>query len=66
MTEDVAVPIKDTASLPSGLWKISPERSYLIGDDEPNVLKPAFLEMLEEGAPTALVLLRSFADAQNL
>jgi hypothetical protein len=37
-----------------------------IGDDQPDALEAAFLEMLEEAAPARLVFLGAFADAENL
>jgi hypothetical protein len=58
------------APLPGSFWK---ELGRALGKpnagirgDQPDTLQPAFLEMLEERAPTRLILLRPFADAENL
>src|SRR5262249_11762868 len=56
--------------LPGGLWKelcgaLGKPNAGIRGD-QPDTLQPAFLEMLEERAPTRLILLRPLADAENL
>src|SRR5260221_1558348 len=69
VTEDVAVPVHD-APLPGSLCKElcgAPGKPNTgIRVDEPDALQAAFLKMLEELAPATLVLLRPFANAENL
>src|SRR5262249_7960094 len=48
----------------SAALSVSPMQA--IRGDQSDTLQPAFLEMLEERAPTRLILLRPFADAENL
>ena len=58
------------ASLPAGVGKelggALGKSDAGIGDDQPNALEPALLEMLAESRPARLVLLGAFHDAQNL
>src|SRR6516225_287433 len=69
VTEDVAEPVHD-APLPGRLWKelcgALGKPNAGIRDDEPDALQAAFLKMLEEFASATLVLLRPFANAENL
>src|SRR5262249_50509511 len=66
VAEDVAIPLHDDAPLPGSFWK---ELGRALGN-KPNAGtrgdRTAFLEMLEERAPTRLILLRPLADAENL
>src|SRR5262249_14014296 len=69
VAEDVAVPVHD-APLPGGLWKelcgVLGKPDAAIRGDQPDTLKPAFLEILEERPPASLVFLRPLANAENL
>jgi len=69
VAEDVAIPVRD-APLPGSFWKelgrALSKPNAGIRCDQPDTLQPAFLEVLEERAPTRLILLRPLADAENL
>ena len=69
MTEDVAVPVYD-AALPRGVGEelrgALGKSDTGIGDDQPDALQAAFLEMFEESAPASPVLLGPLANAENL
>src|SRR6516165_3358459 len=69
VAEDVAIPVHD-APLPGSFWKelrctLGKPNAGIRGD-QPDTPQPAFLEMLEELAPTRLILLRPLADAENV
>jgi hypothetical protein len=69
VAEDIAVPMHD-AALPRRLGEElsgafgKPHAG--VGDDQPDPMKAAALEMLEEPAPAGLVFFGAFADAKNL
>jgi hypothetical protein len=56
--------------LPGSFWKelggaLGKPNAGIRGD-QPDTRQPTFLEMLEERAPTRLILLRPLANAENL